>query len=202
MISWRNIIRFCIWLVFVSAVVYPLLVRFTNVEWAFDRTLLRNLFPAFGLVAFSIMWLHVVGGAFEFWLKKFISFKAFVDKTTLLVFISIILHPLLLFFLIGFQNIGDIFFVGDARYIWFAIIGWFLLLIYDLGRFFKKRLFFIRYWETIKLISTIGFLFIFFHSLGLGSDVQTGLLRVIWLFYGISAIAATIYTYGIKRFLK
>jgi hypothetical protein len=51
------------------------------------------------------------------------------------------------------------------------------------------------------LISTIGFILTFFHSLEVGHELQSGILRNIWIFYGTTGIMATFYTYGIKKYL-
>jgi len=119
----------------------------------------------------------------------------------MLIFVSILLHPILLLANSGF-DFGDIFNYGDSDDIWLGIIGLILLITYDIGKSLKRYNFFTRNWNNILLISTIGFLLIFPYSLGLGSDLQSGVPRVIWIFYGITALLATIYTYGIKRFSK
>ncbi len=194
-----TLIKYLILLFGYLAVLYPVGIRVSSLSWAIDSTLIPNLFPAFGLAAFSILWLHALSGVFEPWLRRYIDFDSFVRNTSLLVLIFIILHPLLLFINFNF-NFNDIFSNYGARYIWFAIFGWMLLITYDIGKLLKKYDFFVRNWNNILFISTIGFLLIFFHSLALGSDLQSGPLRVIWMFYGITAILATIHTYIIKRF--
>lgn len=182
------------------SVLYPLAVRIGSTHWALNATLLPKLFPLFGLLAFTILWLHVVGKALESWLRKYVDFDYFVHNTSTLVLICVISHPLLL--LINFSfSFSQIFSHYDLIYIWLAIIGWFLLITYDIGRALKRSHFFIRHWNQVLFISTVGFLLIFFHSLGLGSDLQSGPLRTIWLGYGVSGILATIYIYGVKSFL-
>jgi hypothetical protein len=197
----KRITGYLIYIVFSLAVLYPLWVRISSLDWALDITLLSNLFPLFGIIAFVIMWLHVVPAVFEPWLNKYIDFRQFVKTTTTIVLVSIILHPLLLLILLGF-NLSDLFFYGESRYIWLAIVGWLLLITYDIGKALKRFDFFVTHWNKIVFISTIGFLLTFFHSMGLGSDLQIGPLRSLWIFYGVTAIVATIYTYGIKPFLK
>lgn len=183
------------------AVLYPLWVRVRSLEWALDSTFIPNLFPALGIAAFTIMWLHVVGGALEVWLKKYVDFEKFVHNTSFLVLILIIFHPLLLLIQLGF-DFTKLFLYGSAIYIWLGILGWFLLLTYDVGRVFKRNNFFVRNWNAILILSTLGFLFAFFHSLGLGSDLQSGFLRKLWIFYGATAIIAAIYNYGVRMFLE
>jgi len=184
------------------AVLYPMSVWYMRVDLTFDKFLPLTLFPALGLMAFSIMWLHVVGGALQGWLEKYFNFEKFISRSSKAVLILIISHPLLLFAGVGFSNLRFIFQFNEPKYIWIAILAWFVLVGYDVSKRFKNRDFFAKHWEAVKFISTVGFFLVFFHSLGLGGDLQAGLLRYIWIFYGVTATAATIYTYGIKRFLK
>ena len=198
----KEITKYCIitfgWL----AVLYPLWVRIQTLSWSFNfDTLLNNLFPLFGLTAFSLLWLHSIIGVIESWLKNYINVDNFVQVTATIILLCIILHPLLLFMSISFQ-LGDLFLIYESLYIWLGIIGWILLITYDIGKALKKYDFFVKQWNNILTISTIGFLLTFFHSLYLGSDLQSGPLRIIWIFYGVTAIISTIYTYGIKRFIK
>ena len=182
------------------AVLYPLWVRATALNWNISTSL--DWFPLFGLAAFSILWLHSISGVFEPWLRKYINFDRFVHTTSILVLVCIILHPLLLFIYLDFK-FDSLLSSSYALYIRLGVIGWLLLITYDIGKVLKRKYdFFVKNWNNILLISTIGFLFTFFHSLYLGSDLQSGPLRIIWIFYGATAILATIYTYGIKKFLR
>lgn len=186
-----------------AAVLYPLWVRVQTLNWSSDPNLLiLNLFPMFGLIAFTLLWLHSISGVFEPWLRKQINFDRFVHDTSLTILFCIILHPLLLLISLGFSLNKLFTYYGEADDIVIGIVGLLLLLTYDIGKALKKYDFFTRNWNNILLISTMGFLLIFFHSLGLGHDLQSGPLRIVWIFYGVTAILATIYTYGIKRFAK
>ena len=198
----NTITKYSIIIFALAAVVFPLWVRLSTLSWSWNfNQILFNLFPFFGLLAFTLLWLHSLCGVFEEWLRRYINFDQFVHITASIILVCLIAHPLLL--LIGLDfNINNVFLYYSAKYIWLAIIAWILLITYDIGKALKKHAFFSRHWNNILIISNIGFLLIFFHSLVLGSDLQFGLLRFIWIFYGITAILAIIYTYGIKRFLK
>ncbi len=192
--------QFLLYLFASIAVVYPAIIQIKNSVWALDSTLTLNLFPLFGLIAFSLLWLHAISGVFEPWLRKQINFDNFVNRTSTLILICLTLHPLLL--LVNFEfNLNSILFSYEIKYIRLAIAGWVLLIIYDVSKPFKNRAFFSRNWNKILIISTIGFLMTFFHSLALGSDLQSGMLRAVWIFYGATTILSTFYTYGIRRFI-
>ncbi len=194
----QRIINYSVIALAYAAVLFPLWIWFRNLGSLGTVSSVTFLFPAFGLIAFSVLWLHAISGVFEPWLRKHFDFDRFVRYTSLIVLISIILHPLLLLFRFNL-NLKAILSNYEADDIMLGIVGWLLLITYDIGKPLKRYDFFSRNWNNILLISTIGFLLIFFHSLSLGSDLQTGVLRILWIFYGVTAILATIYTYGIKR---
>ena len=191
-------IRFIITLFACLAVLYPLWVRFGSLGWTLGPSILQSIFPALGLIAFAVLWLHVISGAFEPYLRTLFDFDRFVHRTSIIILICLILYPLLL--LIDFDfNFSAVFAYGE-KYILLAVIGWLLLITYDIGKALKRYNFFVRHWNAILLISTTGFILTFLHSLALGSDLQAGPLRAVWIFYGATAIPATVYNYGIKRF--
>lgn len=183
------------------AVLTPLAYRAQHVSWTTGAGWIQNIFPMFGLLAFSLLWLHALSGAFEPWLKKHINFDAFVKHTAGLIFISIMLHPLLLLIDMRF-NLQDIFFYYGNLAIWLGITGWLLLITYDITKPFKKYALVEKHWNSVLIISNIGFIVIFFHALKTGSDLQSGFLRYLFLFYGITAIACLLYTYAITPFIK
>ena len=199
----NRIIKYLIVFFAYLSVLYPLWVRVKTIQWTFDPGLLAlNIFPLFGLTAFCLLWLHAISGSFEPWLRTLFDFDRFVHITATIILICIISHPLLLLAGLEFK-INNIFLYYSAKYIWLAVIAWLLLITYDIGKALKKKYdFFSKNWNTILIISNVGFLLTFFHSMALGSDLQSGPLRAIWIFYGITAAISIIYTYGIKRFLK
>ncbi len=162
--------------------------------------MLLEIFPWFGLVAFVLLWTHTILGVFEPWLRRRINVDAYVHWTAVIILICIILHPLLL--LIGIKFHVSLFNGPGLRYILLGLIGWVLLITYDIGKVLKRYNFFVRNWQNVLRISTIGFILIFFHSLYLGEHLQSGFLRHVWIFLGVTAIASAIYTYVVKRFLK
>lgn len=182
-------------------VIYPLYVAFSNRGWSFDSSLISNIFPLLGILAFCLLWLHSISGVFEDWLRQQFDFDRFVHITASIILICIILHPLLLLIVMDF-NISDIFLLYGVRAITLAIVGWLLLITYDIGKPFRNKEFIKKNWNKILIISNIGFLLTFFHSIEIGSDLQSGPLRFIWIFYGITAFLSIFYTYTIMPFLK
>ena len=183
------------------AVVYPLWVRMSTLTWDSGADLSSILFPFFGLTAASLLWLHAISGAFEPWLRANFNFDRFVQLTAGAILVCLIAHPLLLLISLGFK-IWDLWAIYDITYIYIGATAWLLLISYDIIKPFKRQGFFARHWQKVLLISNIGFLLPFLHSLALGTDLQTGPLRAIWIFYGITATLAIVYTYGIRPILK
>jgi len=184
------------------AVIVPIFVHIQNVSWS-SSSLIVNIFPIFGLLAFTLLWLHAISGAFWEWLCSHFgveTMEEFIGWTALAIFISIVLHPLLLLFLVKFDLPSLI--SHSPVPIYLGIFGLLLLLTYDIGKVLKKYKILLNNWNSILIISNIGFILTFFHSLLIGSDLQIGFLRNLWIFYGVSAILAITYTYGVKRFLR
>lgn len=196
----RRIIKYSIIIFSYLVVLCPLWIRYEYISWTPNiNSILQNIFPGLGLLAFSMLWLHCIAGALEPWLRKYIDFDKYVHGTSAIILTCIILHPLLLLVILGF-DIVQLWSFG--KYVRIGMIGWLLLITYDIGRALKGRYnFFVRNWTSILFISMVGFLFTFFHSINLGTDLQSGVLRNIWIFYGITAIISVIYTYGIKKLL-
>ncbi len=183
------------------AVLYPLYERAKTVSWPADiTTSYLAVFPFLGLAAVSMLWLHAVSGVFEPRLRQHINFDRFVDVTAKLILICFALHPFLLLAGLGF-SLSNVFLYYGTLCIWLGIVSWLLLIVYDLAKPFKNQGFFSRHWQKVLVISNAGFLLSFFHSLNVGSDLQTGPLRMIWIFYGVTGAAALIYTYAIKPFM-
>lgn len=157
------------------------------------------LFPWFGITAFCLLWLHAISGVFEGWLRARINFDRFISITATIILICIIAHPLLL--LVTFEfNVAGIFASYGVLPISLGIAGWLLLISYDIWKPFKRyNQFFVRHWNKVLIISNIGFIIIFFHSLSIGSNLQSGPLRIVWIFLGITGALAIIYTYAIKK---
>jgi hypothetical protein len=160
----------------------------------------KNLFPVFGLMAASLLWIHSISGVFENWLRKYINFDLFISVTATIIFVCIVLHPLLLFIDINF-NLPMLL---KSVYIQLGLIAWLLLITYDIGKFLKKTgyAFFAKHWTSILIISNIGFLITFIHSLALGGDLRSGGPRMVWIFYGITATLSIVYTYAVRPLLQ
>lgn len=194
-----RVVRGILCLVAFIAVFYPVYVWFQSAGLFASSSIYMRIFPVFGLMSFSIMWLHVVGGAVENFLGRYVDFRKFVNQTSAVVLLFLILHPLLFFVNLTFPQINKLLTTGKSVYIWVAIVAWTVFIVYDIAKIFKNRRFLSKNWKIIKFVSTLGFFLVLFHSLNLGSNLQEGSLRYVWIFYGVTAAIATFYTYVIKN---
>lgn len=199
----RKIFRILIFFTALSAVLFPLFVWFRGANLAGNPAVLLEIFPAFGLLAFATMWLHIVGAPFRTRLEKYFDFGKFVSISSKVVLVSLILHPLLAFVALRLADspIGvlELAGPGNSYLIWIAILAWVIFIGYDIAKPFKNRDFFVRHWSVVRLASTLAFFLVLVHSLGLGRDLQIGPLRYVWIFYGLTAAAATVLTYFFKK---
>lgn len=180
------------------AVFFPVLVWKQTVTINLDSSLLRTIFPVLGLIAYMIMWLHIIGGAFETKLNRYIDFDYFLYWSSYIVLGLLILHPLIFIVNFGFPQFSGIFNFGSGSFIWLGILGWLMLITYDIRKAFSNQIFFKRHWGAIQFLSTAGFYVIFFHSLFLGHNLGSGPLRTAWILFGISGVLASVYTYLIR----
>lgn len=160
------------------------------------------LFPLFGLLAFSLMWTHYVVGA----IRRFVG----VEKTPLKTYFSvtgwaavlfILIHPTLLIFQLwrdgqGLPPTSYLNYVGSSLK-WAVALGTFgflFFLAFETKRWFSKK----GWWPIIEYGNVVAMFAIIAHSLALGSSLQTGWFRYVWLFYAISLLISICYIYYLE----
>lgn len=161
-----------------------------------------TLFPLLGLMAFSLMWMHYVGGSLKRYLgladdKKLLS--RYFRITSLVVLALILLHPGLLS--IGlFQDGYGLPPVGawEAYSTTVARIGLLLgsvsltaFLLFELGRWFRQK----KWWKYIEHASAVAMTFIFMHALILGGDLVLGWFRFVWIIIGWALVMSIVYNH-------
>lgn len=174
---------------------YPLSVWYQNTSLTLDRTLLLSLFPAFGLIAFTVMYLHIIGRPFKRVLNQYILFDLFERLSSYIVLVAILLHPVLrtVYFSMSGLSLSPTFPVA------LGIIGLLMLITYDLGKAFARSAWVRQHWFIIDVVSTLGFYVIWVHAFLIGSDLQVGFMHTLWIFYGASALLASGYTFLYQR---
>lgn len=158
-----------------------------------------QLFPLFGLLAFSLMWSHYVAAALRLHFKLDRAvLKTYFETTSLGVLAAILLHPGLLAYQLWRDGLGlppgsELNYLGPDMmiYILIAMISLVVFLAYEFRRIYGQK----PWWKYVQYASDAAILLILLHSLKLGSQLQTGWLRTVWYFYGLSLAAALSYIY-------
>lgn len=180
-----------------------------GLSWQLGSLSAYQLFPAFGLLAFSLMWTHYAVGFIR---ERFTSLpppaiERYFEITSLLVLLAILAHPGLLIWQLWRDGFG----LPPGSYLTHyvapalrgaAILGSISLcvfLLFELRRWCKNR----RWWKYILVANDIAMLAIFYHGLRLGGNLQIGWLKWLWYFYGATLLGILAYkyyrAYGIKK---
>jgi len=161
-----------------------------------------TLFPLFGLLAFSLMWTHYANGA----IRRLVGvekapLKAYFAATGWAAVTFILLHPSLLIFQLwrggqGLPPASYMNYVGPSLK-WAATLGtlsFLLFLSFETKRWFSQK----GWWPVIEYGNVVAMFAIIAHSLALGSNLQTGWFRWLWLFYGVSLLFSVGYIYYLE----
>lgn len=178
----------------------------SSYDWNLGHLSSYQLFPLFGLTAYSLMWSTYMSGWLKKTLVKTLSLKDYFRIVGYFVLVLIVLHPGLLIY----QLFRDGFGLPPGSYMhyvapslaWVTLLGTvclFIFLAYELRRFFGKK----PWWKYVGYAGDAAMLGIFYHGLRLGSQLQFGWFRKVWIFYGISLIICLAYTYNRRlKFLR
>ncbi len=169
---------------------------------AFENMNAYLLFPLFGLLAFSLMWTHyVVGAARRLVGVDYVPLKQYFAVTGWGAIIFILLHPHILIYQLWRDGAGlppgsSVNYVGPAMK-WAVMLGTFSLLLFlafETKRWFSKK----GWWPIIEYGNVVAMFAIIVHSLALGSNLQTGWFRVVWMMYAIILVVSVGYIYYLK----
>lgn len=180
-----------------------------GLSWQLGSLSAYQLFPVFGLLAFSLMWTHYVVDFVREHLTSLPrpTIRRYFEITSLLVLLAILAHPGLLIW----QLWQDGFDLPPGSYLTHyvapalrgaAILGSISLcifLLFELRRWCNNR----KWWKYVLVANDIAMLAIFYHGLRLGGNLQVGWLKWLWYFYGTTLLGILVYkyyrAYGIKR---
>ena len=171
-----------------------------GIRWQLGGISTYQLFPLFGLLAFSVMWSHYIVSVVRQIMgvdKK--QLHLYIEVTGGVVLFAIIMHPGLLEWQLWRDGFGlppgsilQNYVAHSLR--WAALLGMISLLIflaYELRRWFSDR----GWWPIIAVATDIAMVAIFIHAINLGTQLQQGWLQTIWYFYGVTLAAVLVYIY-------
>lgn len=190
------------WLVGLSVTLISVLAWGQDNTWHFSPFSAYQVFPVLGLTAFGLMWSHYVVGTLRDLLGiKKESIKNYFAYTGWAVLALICLHPSLLIY----QRFRDGFgippksyetYVGDGLG-WVTLLGTASLLVFlafEFHRKFGKK----PWWHYVTDASDLAMLAILYHGFRLGTDLQHGWFRWVWLFYAVTFVAAIARKYYLR----
>lgn len=167
-----------------------------------------RLFPLLGLLAFSLMWAHYVAS----FVRQLLGVRAAVlssyfKSTSLVVLALLFLHPGILIL----QRFRDGYGLPPHSYEsyvapglgWVTLLGsaaWLAFIAFEFRRYFSDR----SWWKYVPMAGDAAMLAIVYHSLRLGSQLQTGWYRGLWLGYGLVLViilGRSYYRRAAKRWL-
>ncbi len=191
------------WALSLAVVVIAVVAWGNSITWNLKSLEPLLVFPLLGLVAFSLMWSHYIASVARQLLKLDKAvLKQYVNITSWFVLVAILLHPGLLVYGLYRRGFG----LPPGSYLhhyvapgaaWATIIGLISLtifLIYELRRRYETA----PWWQYIAILTDAAMLAIFAHSLTLGALLQTGWLRWVWYFYGLTLVLSLGYIYTRK----
>ncbi len=170
--------------------------------WQFSGLSTYQIFPIFGLLAFSLMWSHYMAAALRMYFKLDRAvLKTYFEVTSLAVLAAIITHPGLLAWQLWRDGSGlppgsELHYVAADKSIWivFAMVSLFIFLAYEFRRQFGQK----PWWKFVQYASDIAIFLILLHALNLGTQLQSGWFRAVWYFYGVTLLGAIVYIYSQK----
>ena len=172
--------------------------------WQWQTLGTLQLFPLFGLTAFSLMWSQYVISATRQYLKVDSNkLKTFYNVTGYLVLVAILLHPGLLSWQLwrngdGLPPGSELHYVMPSlkAFVILGIINLTILLAFELRRVFANQ----PWWHYMSYVVDLAMLSIFIHGLELGTQIRNGgWFRDVWLFYGASLVLSLAIIYN-QRF--
>lgn len=163
-------------------------------DWNFSNLSAYGVFPVLGLIAFGLMWGHYAVAVYRQQLRlPKSSTKQYFEVTSLIVLACILLHPGLLIF----QLWNDGFGLPPGSYLehyvapslkWAALLGSLSLIIFlsfELRHWFSKA----SWWRYIGYLNDIAMIAILIHGFRLGTHLQSGWFRAVWIGYTITLLA-------------
>jgi len=164
-----------------------------------------EIFPLFGLLAFSLLWcLYTTDAAANYLEVENESLRPYYRITGYILLVVLLAHPLLLTVSLWRDGFG----LPPGSYgayireslVWVVYLGTvslFAFLAYELRRWFKKR----DWWKWIVYANDIAMLAVFYHGLRIGGELQSGWFRYVWFFYGAMFVIYIIYLRFYRRLL-
>lgn len=185
------------WLLSIAVLVAGGWVWAQALNWQFVGIGTDGWFPLFGILAFSLMWVHYAVDFIER-LAEFTPAGKYLAITRYLVLFFIIMHPGLLAYErwqqgFGFPPGSVIGYEGAMLALWVivGIMAWVVFMGFELHHWYREE----RWFKFIMYATDAAMIAIVFHALKLGGEVQSGWFHYVWIFYAISLVVFILKAY-------
>lgn len=165
-----------------------------KLDWELGSLDRLDIFPLLGLIAFSTMWWHFLIGFIRQTQPGYKKFDTLHRISGYWVFVAILLHPILLWSWgagEGFASPLDTnraYLGSNYRYALLGALSLVVFLLFDLARWLRDRDWVKRHWRLIDSFDDLAFLLIWLHAYNIGTHVQNGWFKWVWIFYGLSGL--------------
>ncbi len=154
------------------------------------------LFPLMGLYAFIFVWLQLMlGSQMALWRRLYPRVELFHRTEGLFALVFICLHPFMRYIGLGLSPIQYLTAQTVPSelvlYLWLGYFQITLLLTTITAALLRKTKFLRNQWRKFHVFNYVAFFSVLIHGWFLGSDVQATGLRWLWIFFGITGVAAT-----------
>jgi hypothetical protein len=149
------------------------------------------LFPFFGILAFSLMWVHyVMGGVKKLFKLQDIEVKGnYFEITAWIVLFSLLLHPGLLSYQLYVDGAGlppssyleNYIAPGMAWAVYLGVVSLGVFLLFELRRKFSDK----KWWKYIEYANAVAIWAIYIHAIFLGTVLAYTWLKMVWILYGV-----------------
>ena len=177
-------------------------------RWQLNGLSTYEIFPVFGLIAFSLMWCHFViaGIKSAFGFEQETTSRRFFEATAWVVLAALLLHPGLLIWQLWRDGFG----LPPSSYInnyvapglaWAAYLGtvsWLTFMSFELRRWYREK----HWWKYVIYANDAAIWGVYIHGLKLGRDVGAPWLLYVWWVYGIVLAFAFVAIYRQRFFNK
>lgn len=203
----RNV-QIIAWLVSAAAFVVALMAWLGSLDWDVSGISTYQLFPLFGLIAFSVMWSHYIASVVRqiAGVEK-PALRIYFETTAILVLITIFLHPGLLLWQLWRDGAGlppgsyySFVRPGMGWIVTLGVVSLSVFLAYEFRRLYDKK----SWWKYVGYATDSAMLLIFYHGLRLGGQLQSGWFPYIWYFYGFTLLLSLLYIHvpQVKKFVS
>ncbi len=169
-----------------------------SLRWDIIGVSTYQLFPIFGLFAFSLLWSQYMMLALQkYWQTPREKLRSYFRQCGWLVLAALLLHPSLLIWQLWRDGFGlppgsylQHFVAPDLA--WVALLGMVSLgvfLVYEFWRLFRD----FSWWRYIVYACDLAMLAVFYHGLRLGNQLQGDWYFVVWIIYGLCLLVVLPY---------